>query len=111
MMQKKMMVPILITVILFSLGGVYAWWIHRWQYEEADRMLENWAWQNSFTVLSKERANPWGTGPGVAHAKNTQVIYRIVVQDAEGKKKTGLVKLGSRTIGVLSNQVEAEWDK
>jgi hypothetical protein len=106
-----MIEPILIIVVLLSLLGGYAWWIHRWQCGEADRMLENWARQNGFTVLSKEWANPWGTGPGVVYASNKQVFYRVVVQDAEGKKKTGLVKIGSRMIGVLSNDVEAEWDK
>jgi hypothetical protein len=106
-----MIIPILIIVVVFALVGAFGWWMYQWQYEKADRLLENWARQNSFTVLSKERANPPGTGPAVRYARNTQVIYRIVVQDAEGKKNMGLVKIGNPTIGVLSDEVEAEWDE
>jgi hypothetical protein len=111
MMQKKTIELILMMVVVFGLVGAYGWWVIKWQYKKADRLLENWARQNGFTILRKERANPWRTGPGVLYAKNTQVIYRVVAQDAEGKKKTGLVKIGSPTFGVLSDEVEAEWDK
>jgi hypothetical protein len=82
-----MIVPILIIVVVFALVGAFGWWTYQWQYEKADRRLENWARQNSFTVLSKERANPPRTGPGARYARNTQVIYRVVTQDAERKKR------------------------
>lgn len=110
-MQKKVITPILIIIVVFSLVGLLGWWMYKWQYSKADTMLETWAGQNGYSLVKKEKANPGGTGPGVRYAGNTQVIYRIEVKDGEGRTKTGTAKIGSATTGTLSDEIEIVWDE
>jgi hypothetical protein len=109
-MDKGMIAPVLIIIVVFSLVGLFGWWMYRWQYTKADDLLDNWARSNHYQVLKKEKANPGGTGPGVRYAENTQVIYRIEVLDAAGQIKTALIKIGGETAGTLSDAIEVVWD-
>lgn len=104
-----MAAPILIILVLFTLVGAFGWWMHKWQYQRADALLSRWAQQNGYTVSKKERDNPIGTGPGVRYAANTQVIYRIEVEDSAGNRRFGRIKLGTVQAGTLSDEVEVEW--
>ncbi len=72
-------------------------------------MLENWATQNKYKLIEKQNAN-FADGPLGWRGAKTYVKYRVKVEDANGKTKTGVVYLGSENIGVLSNEVKVEWD-
>ena len=100
---------IVFIVLLFGAFLAFAFWMIRWQYSKADRMLENWAAQNSYKLIEKQDAN-FGDGPLGRRGAKTHVKYRVKVEDAEGKAKIGIVYLGSESMGVLSDEVKVEWD-
>ena len=94
---------------MFLLVIVAGWWMFRWQYDKADDLLNNWATSEGYTVVSKEDANPPGTGPKDRYAGNKQIWYRVTLKDKDGKERKALVKLGSEGTGTLSNDVKVEW--
>src|SRR5260221_5016922 len=107
--QKKVLGIVFIAVILIAVLAL-GWWMYRWQYNTADRVLENWAAQNNYKVLDKQKANV-GTGPEAVRAGNKQVMYRITVEDQSGARHTGLAKIGSENTGTLVDEISIEWDK
>jgi hypothetical protein len=103
-----------IAIFVFGAGGAiwYGVWSVRWQYRTADARLQQWAEQAHYQVLDKERANPYGTGPMSGRGgSNKQVMYRVTVRDADGREKRGLVKVGSKWVGVHSHDLVVEWDE
>lgn len=110
-MNRNVVTPILIIVILFILVGFFGWWVYKWQYNKADMILDEWAKRNNLTVVKKESANPSGTGPGVRYAGNTQVVYRIEARDSENRLRSGTAKIGSEKTGTLSDEIEVVWDE
>lgn len=87
--------------------GVY---LNRWQFRKADALIESWAERSHFRIVAKEPANPLGTGPKAMRAANKQVMYRVVVQDTQGHERRALVKVGSESTGVLSENLVVVWD-
>jgi hypothetical protein len=63
--------------------------MYRWQFQTADRVLQEWATQQRLTVLEKSPGDDWYTGPGNRSASNKQVVYRIRVQDDQGRVQSG----------------------
>jgi len=108
-MDGKNIFFIFFLVLLFGAFLLFAFWMIRWQYSKADRMLVNWATQHKYKLIEKQDAN-FGDGPLGRRGAKTYVKYRIKVEDAEGKTKTGIVYLGSENVGVLSEEVKVEWD-
>ena len=108
-MDSKNIFFALFLVIIFGGILIFAFWMIRWQYSKADRMLENWAAQNNYKLLEKENAN-FGDGPLGRRGAKTYVKYRIRVEDITGKIRTGIAFLGDENVGVLSDKVRVEWD-
>ena len=98
--------------LLLMVGGIcFAVWINRWQFAKADERVAEWARQNGFRVLDKQNANPAGTGPMSARGtNNTQVIYRVLVEDPKGTRRRALIKVGSESQGVLSDDFSVTWE-
>jgi hypothetical protein len=107
--RKKMFGFLFIALIFVAVLG-FGWWIYRWQYNRADAILNNWATQNNFRVLEKQKAN-FGTGPEAVRAGNKQVMYRITVEDQNGQKRSGVAKIGNETTGTLSDEISVDWDQ
>ena len=103
--------PLMFIFIAFIFIAVLAfgWWMFRWQYNKADDLLNTWAQKEGYTVVSKEDANPPGTGPKDRYAGNKQIWYRVVLKDKNGEEKKAIVKLGSESTGTLSEDVKVEW--
>jgi len=103
-------IMIVVICLLFALVGGAGFWMYRWQYQTAQRVLQAWAAQHHFTVLEKELANDWYTGPGNRSASNKQVVYRIRVKDDQGRVHSGLATIGSKTMGTLEPIIDVHLD-
>jgi|SRR6187401_1755911 hypothetical protein len=103
------MAMIVFLVVLFA--GVVSAGVSmfRWQYRKAERQLQSWAQRSRYQLLDKQEANPFGTGP-MARSGNKQVMYRVTISDENGARRSGLVKIGSPTLGVLANELVVEWE-
>ena len=101
---------IIVICILFVLVGGAGFWMYRWQYQTAERVLQEWAAQRHLTVLEKSRANDPNTGPGNRYASNKQVVYRIRVKDDQGHVRSGFATIGSKTMGTLEPIIDVRLD-
>jgi hypothetical protein len=81
----------------------------RAQFRRADQLLTVWAERHGFVVVTKEGANPPGTGP-LQRSGDKRVMLRVRVRDGAGNEKTGLFRAGSATTGTLSDDVSVEWE-
>ena len=84
--------------------------MYRWQFQTADRVLQEWAVQRHLTVLEKSPANDWDSGPGNRYAASKQVVYRIRVKDEQGRVHSGLATIGSKTMGTLDRIIDVRLD-
>jgi len=101
---------IIVFCLLFALVGAAGFWMYRWQYQSAQRVLQEWAAQRHLTVLEKSLANDLYTGPNNRSAANKQIVYRIRVKDDQGHVRSGLATIGSKTIGMLEPIIEVQLD-
>jgi len=97
---------ILVPFVLVLSVGLY---LLRWQYRTAEARLLSWAERSELTVIEQHRANPLGTGPMTRSTNNKQVIYRVVVASRSGERRSAIVRIGSPTVGVLSEEMAVEW--
>lgn len=96
-------------VVLFAVGITFGIWMFRWQYRKAELQLQRWAERSNYQLLDKESANPFDTGP-MTRSGNKQVMYRVTIADQNGVRRRALVKLGSPTTGMLSDDLIVEWE-
>lgn len=102
------------TVVVWILGVIgaicFAVWMIRWQFRAADARLERWAHEKGYRIVDKQSANPAGTGPMYGRGYNTQVMYRVTVEDVRGERQRALIKIGSTKRGVLADDFSVEWE-
>ena len=97
------------TVLIIPLIGLIIALVI-WTRRRSRVLLEQWAADNGFTILSREhrylRRGPylWTTGKG-------QDVYYIEVQDTGGTTRSGFVRCGGYWSGMLSDKVTVAWDQ
>ncbi len=107
--RAKVMLIVFIGLAFF-LVLLAGWWMYRWQYDTAERVLREWAEQQQLTVLERDLANTPYSGPANRYASNKQVIYRIKVRDHSGRVRQGVAKIGTEKCGTLQPQIEVKLD-
>jgi hypothetical protein len=96
--------PIVVAVIIIAIAMMI------WHYVRAGQILEHWAKDNGYEILSSEhrwlRRGPffWWTGRG-------QEVYYVTVRTPDGKLRRGWIRCGSYFWGVLSDSAEVRWDE
>ena len=93
--------------VIVLLGG---WLMYRWQYSVADSVLQEWAQQQHATVLEKTVENDWYSGPSNRAATNKQIVYRIRIREQAGRERSGLARIGSKSIGMLERRIDVQLD-
>jgi hypothetical protein len=101
----------MIAVSLLVIAGVITFgvWLFRWQYRRADSKLRDWVRRCNYELLDKRDASPLGTGPKARSASNKQVVYQVTISDENGIRRSALIKIGSPTLGMLSDDLIVEW--
>jgi hypothetical protein len=84
-------------------------WVY-WQNANTSRMLNEWARENGYRIVSREyrsllRGRFWW------RTSKSQRVYYIDVVDAEGNHRTGYARLGNWFLGMLVDEVSVEWDR
>lgn len=93
-----------ICVVIFV--AVLSW---LWHFNRSRTLLDRWAEENGYEILSSERRifsrGPffWTTGKG-------QVVYYVAVRDSAGNPHSGWVRCGGYFLGLLSDNVDVHWD-
>ncbi len=80
-----------------------------WTFTRARRILESWAAENGYHIISSELR--WlRRGPFFWTTSKNQVVYHVTVRIPEGTVKNGWVRCGSWWWGVFQNRAEARWE-
>jgi len=80
-----------------------------WSHSRGKSMLETWAYQNGYEILSREEC--WlFRGPFFWSSSKGQKVYKVSLRDADGIVRNGYVRCGSYWIGLWSDKVELRWD-
>lgn len=80
-----------------------------WQFERSSSLLDQWAEQHDYRILSQEYRN-FIKGPFFWTSTNGQTVYYVVVENSRGKRRSGWVRCGDWCVGLLSDKVEVCWD-
>jgi hypothetical protein len=80
-----------------------------WTFSRSRRILENWAINNGYQILSVN-IRLFRQGPFFLTTSKNQVVYYVTIQIPEGIKN-GWVRCGSWWWGILQDKAEVIWDK
>ena len=97
---------ILPVIVIFAVVAMMMMWVFR----RSRRILESWAAENSYQILSSEMR--WfRRGPFLWTTSKNQVVYYVTVRTHDGMTKQGWVRCGGWWGGVLKDKAEARWDE
>lgn len=99
------MAPFLFIVCIGTFVALIIWWTN----SGAQSMLNGWAHENGYEIVSREHR--WiRKGPFFWKSSKNQIVFYVTVSDSEGKVRTGYVRCGGYFIGLLGKQVDVIWD-
>jgi hypothetical protein len=81
-----------------------------WHYRRAASILENWAYNHRFRILSREYRY-FFRGPFTWFSSKNQVVYYVTVENKNGEVRTGWVRCGSYFLGLWSDDVDVQWER
>jgi acetamidase/formamidase len=96
-------------MILFGVFVVIAAVTGIAQFGRGRSILEKWAAENGYVLISSERRSVW-RGPFFITTARGQEVFRITVRDAAGEIRSGYLRVGSFMLGVISDQASVRWD-
>ena len=83
--------------------------IAAWHFTRSRELLERWAVEHGFTIIHGEYRYlflgpfSWSSGRG-------QTVYNVRVRDDNGRERSGWVRCGSMSFGIISDKTEVIWD-
>jgi hypothetical protein len=82
----------------------------RWYFRRAESYLKKWADQSGYHILDRTHRF-FFRGPFFSTSTGGQAVYRVRVEDREGRQRQGWVRCGSWWLGLWSDRVDVLWDK
>jgi hypothetical protein len=95
---------VLAVVVIFALSA-YAVGTYR----HAARLLDQWAADNNYRIIESDRRY-LRKGPFTWTSSQSQIIYRVTVQDPIGNIRHGWVRCGSYLLGAWQNAMDVRWE-
>lgn len=81
-----------------------------WHYSRSRSLLEQWAGENGYRIVSSEHRH-LVRGPFFWTTSKGQTVYRVTIEDTGGRLRSGWVRCGSWLAGLLSDKVQVKWDE
>ncbi|MBN1420440.1 MAG: hypothetical protein JXP34_16805 [Planctomycetes bacterium] len=98
--------PLLILPAFMGVGI----WLIIWTYSRGRRILEHWAIDNGYRLLSSEFR--WlRRGPFFWTSSKGQMIFYVVIQTRDGETRRGWVRCGGFWWGLMQDKAEVRWDE
>jgi hypothetical protein len=94
------------VIIAFAILAILAM---VWHSGRSSSLLNQWAAQNGYRVISQEYRT-FFKGPFFWTSTKGQTIYYVVIEDSGGNRRGGWVRCGGWWLGLLSDNVEVRWD-
>ena len=89
--------------IIFAVGMMV------WHYSRAAEILNRWAGDNDYEIVSSERCWFW-RGPFFWSSKSQEVYY-VTIRTPNNRLRRGWVRCGGWFLGLLSDDAEVRWDE
>ena len=99
-MQGLFAIAAMAVLIILCLG---------WHFGRASALLHAWAANNDYRVIRQEYRH-FFRGPFLWTSTKGQAVYYVVIEDSAGASRSGWVRCGSWSFGLLSDNVEVRWD-
>jgi hypothetical protein len=80
-----------------------------WRGSRSESMLQKWARENGFTLLSEERRT-FFKGPFFWTSGKGQMVFYVAVRDAAGHIRHAWIRCGGYFLGMISDHMDVEWD-
>ena len=80
-----------------------------WQNQRSEAIIEKWAMENKYKILSKEHAWLWA-GPFFWKRSRAQTVYRLQVENESGRVSNAWALCGHWFSGLMSDEIAVEWD-
>jgi hypothetical protein len=80
-----------------------------WHFSRSNSLLQQWAERNGYRIVEQDYRS-FLKGPFFFIASKNQTVYRVVVEDKDGRRRTGWVRCGGWFLGLWSDTVEVRWD-
>ncbi len=94
------LIPFVIVLVVLSIS---------WQSNRSLSIIEQWARENGYELLSSERC--WFLrGPFFFRSDKKQTVYYVSLRDSGGNIRRGCVRCGGWLWGLWSDAVCVEWD-
>ena len=105
--QMDPSVAFVITLVIVTVVIPISW---RWHFSRAKAILNHWAQDNGYAILSSEQR--WfRRGPFFFSTSEGQVVYYVTLRTPTGQERRGWVRCGGWWWGVLSDRAEVRWDE
>ena len=101
------MSDVLFVFVLLFASALMAYVL--WSSRRAEELLLQWASDHAYQVIERRRVQ-FFQGPFFWTTAKSQVVFRVVVQDTHGQRRTGWVRCGSWLQGLFADVVEVRWD-
>jgi hypothetical protein len=80
-----------------------------WKNSRGSAFLDQWASRCRYRIISRE-FRYFFKGPFFWTSSNAQVVYYVTIEDGLGRVRSGWVRCGGYFLGLLSDDVEVQWD-
>src|SRR5262245_14678068 len=81
-----------------------------WHFGRSRSLLDRWAAEHGYEVLRAEYRS-FFKGPFFWNSSKGQTVYRVTIEDEDGRVLSGWVRCGGWWLGLMSDHVEVRWDE
>lgn len=102
-MNDGFQILMVLAVLAFAVMLIF------WHCSRSGTVLERWAEDNGFEILSSEYRH-FMRGPFFWTTSKGQTVYFVRVRTPSGHVRTGWVRCGGFFLGLMSDAVEERWE-
>lgn len=100
--SNEVVITVLVAVVTLKVGiGVYRFVMGRYE-----KITRRWAERNGYELLEWEHTTSSMKAHAVTGDMHEAFLVRVVVRDQSGAQRSGWLRPGKSSFGILSNQVE-----
>lgn len=93
-----------IVFVIFLGGLIFAWSLMR-----AAELRERWAEEHGYSIEAARYCWIW-RGPFFLRSSENQMVFHIIVRDADGRRRSGWLRCGGFFSGLFGSQAKVIWE-
>jgi hypothetical protein len=102
-MDNAFLAVMLLIAVVFAVAMMF------FHFSRARSILEHWAEENGYEIVSSARR--WFGGTFWWRKSKGQEVYYVTIRTPKGQTRRGWVRCGGWFLGMFSDQADVEWDE